>query len=435
VRALLANRDARWYLAGQTLSIVGDNALWLAMAIWVKILTGSSSAAGLVFFAFTAGILLAPVTGLVADRVRRRPLLVAANLAAAALVCALLAARGPGQVWVIYPVMFGYGALNSLITSAQTAFLTVILPSELLGEANSVLQMAQMGLRVITPLLGAGLLAWAGPVPVVLLDAGTFAVAAGTVAVLRVREPAPAPASTHWPEELTAGIRYVGRTPVLRRLLITGVIALLVFGFFETVPFAVVGQGLHRVATFLGVLEAVMGVGALAGGAFAAPAMRWAGERTVVAVGLVGCAVSCLLLIPPWLPAVLVGMGVLGVSIVWINVGALTLIQRRTPTDLLGRVDAALNVALTVPQTASIALGAALIAVVDYRILLVVMAVVVVASAVYLAAEPASGKNASAPMPGVTSPVVASPVVASPVVAGPAPRPETGGHGSGVTRE
>jgi MFS family permease len=253
--------------------------------------------------------------------------------------------------------------------------------------------------------------------------------------VLRVREPAPAPASTHWREELTAGIRYVGRTPVLRRLLITGVIALLVFGFFETVPFAVVGQGLHRVATFLGVLEAVMGVGALAGGAFAAPAMRWAGERTVVAVGLVGCAVSCLLLIPPWLPAVLVGMGVLGVSIVWINVGALTLIQRRTPTDLLGRVDAALNVALTVPQTASIALGAALIAVVDYRILLVVMAVVVVASAVYLAAEPASGKDASAPMPGVTSPVVTSPVVASPVVASPAPRPETGGHGSGVTRE
>jgi hypothetical protein len=56
VRALLAHRDARFYLAGQALSTVGDNALWLAMGIWVKILTGSSSAAGLVFFAFTCGI-------------------------------------------------------------------------------------------------------------------------------------------------------------------------------------------------------------------------------------------------------------------------------------------------------------------------------------------------------------------------------------------
>jgi len=396
VRALLANRDARFYLGGQTLSIVGDNALWLAMGIWVKILTGSNSAAGLVFFAYSAGILLAPVTGLVADRVRRRPLLITANLAAAALVCVLLAARGHGQLWLIYPVMFGYGALGSLITAAQTALLAVMLPADQLGEANSVLQMAAMGLRVISPLLGAGLLAWAGPVPVVLLDAGTFAVAAAAVAALRVREPAPARAATHWRSELTAGIRYIGNTPVLRRLLITGVIALLVFGFFETVPFAVTGQGLRRAPAFLGVLEAVMGGGALVGGAFAAPIMRRASERALAALGLVGCAASCLLLIPPWLPAVLAGMALLGLSIVWIDVGALTLIQRRTPTDLLGRVDAALNVAMSVPQTVSIALGAALIAVVDYRFLLVVMAVVVVLSAVYLIGEPGSG---TAPVP------------------------------------
>jgi MFS family permease len=140
MRRLLADRDARFYLGGQTLSTIGDNALLLAMGIWVKMLTGSSAAAGLVMFALTAGFLLAPVTGLVADRLRRRPLLIAANLAAAALVCALLAVHGPGQVWLIYPVMFGYGALGGLITSAQTALLAVMLPADLLGEANSVLQ-------------------------------------------------------------------------------------------------------------------------------------------------------------------------------------------------------------------------------------------------------------------------------------------------------
>src|SRR5215813_759296 len=281
------------------------------MGIWVKILTGSSSAAGLVFFAYSAGILLAPVTGLVADRVRRRPLLITANLAAAALVCVLLAARGHGQLWLIYPVMFGYGALGSLITAAQTALLAVMLPADQLGEANSVLQMAAMGLRVISPLLGAGLLAWAGPVPVVLLDAGTFVLAAGAVAALRLREPAPAPATTPWRDEVTAGIRYIGRTPALRRLLITGVIALLVFGFFETVPFAVVGQGLHRVPAFLGVLEAVMGVGALTGGALAAAIMRRTSERALVALGLLGSGASCLLLIPSWLAAVMAAMGLL----------------------------------------------------------------------------------------------------------------------------
>jgi hypothetical protein len=59
------------------------------------------------------------VRALVADRVRRRPLLIAANLAAAGVCCLLLA--GGAQVWLIYPIMFGYGALNSMITSALLA--------------------------------------------------------------------------------------------------------------------------------------------------------------------------------------------------------------------------------------------------------------------------------------------------------------------------
>jgi predicted MFS family arabinose efflux permease len=215
-----------------------------------------------------------------------------------------------------------------------------------------------------------------------------------------VREPAPAPAAAHWRAEVTAGIRYVGRTPALRRLLITGVIALLVFGFFETVPFTVVGQGLHRAPAFLGVLEAVMGVGALLAGAFAAFVMRRTGERALVALALLAAAVSCLLLIPSWLPMVMAAMGLLGLCIVWVNVGALTLIQRRTPADLLGRVDAALTIAITVPQTASIALGAALVAVVDYRFLLAVMAAVIVISVVYLIGGPdAVAPAGAAPVP------------------------------------
>ena len=57
-------------------------------------------------------------------RIGRRPLLIAANLGGAGLVCVLLLVSGRGQVWLIYAVMFGYGAANGLITAAQTALLT-----------------------------------------------------------------------------------------------------------------------------------------------------------------------------------------------------------------------------------------------------------------------------------------------------------------------
>jgi MFS family permease len=403
VRRLLAHRDARIYIAGQSLSVIGDSALWLAMGIWVKILTGSNSAAGLTFFAFICGCLTAPASGLIVDRLRRRPLLIAANLTTAGLVCLLLAVSGRGQVWLIYLVMFGYGAANTLITSAQTALLPALVPPRLLGEANSALQTASQGLRLISPLLGAGLLAWAGARPVILLDAATFVVAAGSVLALRLREPRPGRAAARWRFEFSAGLRYVVVSPALRQPLIACVIAATVFGFFETVPFAVVAQGLHRSPEFLGVLTSLQGVGGLAGGVLAAPAMRRTSERALIASSLAACAGAALLLMTAWLPLVLVASAAIGLCIVWINVGAITLIQRHTPAALIGRVDATLSFAITVPQAASIALGAALIAAVSYRVLLLAMAAVIGVSALYLAGrrEPAprpSGQPAGDPL-------------------------------------
>lgn len=111
-------------------------------------------------------------------------------------------------------------------------------------------------------------------------------------------------------------------------------------------------------------------------------------ERTVIAGGLLTIAAGCLLLAVNLLPVVVAGCVLLGLSLVWINVGAMTLVQRRTPGGLIGRVDAALNFGATVPQALSIALGAALIAFVNYHLLLVVMAVVIGAAVVYLVAEP-----------------------------------------------
>jgi MFS family permease len=398
MRRLFGHRDARIYIAGQSFSVIGDSALWLAMGIWVKILTGSNSAAGLTFFAFICGCMTAPLSGVVVDRLRRRPLLIAANLSGAALVCLLLLVHGRGQVWLIYAVMFGYGAANGLITAGQTALLTQLVPGNLLGEANSALQTVSQGLRLITPLIGAGLLAWAGARPVILLDAGTFAIAAAAVFALRLREPRPGRPAAHWRAEFTAGIRHVADTRALRRPLIACLIAVSAFGFFETVPFAVVGQGLHRSPEFLGVLNSLQGAGALIGGALAARVMRRTSERALMAGGLAACAASTLLLTTGSLPLVLVAMAGIGLCVVWINVGAVTLIQRRTPGPLLGRVDAALEFAIVVPQAASIALGAALIAAVNYRILLLAMAAVIGFSAVYLAArrEPDDRNAASA---------------------------------------
>ena len=128
----------------------------------------------------------------------------------------------------------------------------------------------------------------------------------------------------------------------------------------------------------------MQGVGAVAGGLSSAPVARRIGEGPLCGFGLVLLAIGSGLFMLPDIPGVFAGAIVLGASLPWLIVGFMTLLQRRTPIELQGRVSAAADTLTSLPQTASIAVGASLLGVVDYRLLLAVVAVVVTAAGVYL---------------------------------------------------
>ena len=81
MKTLLRRRDVRLLLAGQALSMFGDWMMIIVLGIWMKVLTGSNSAAGLVFFVFAAASMLSPLGGLVVDRLPKRPLMTGTHLA------------------------------------------------------------------------------------------------------------------------------------------------------------------------------------------------------------------------------------------------------------------------------------------------------------------------------------------------------------------
>jgi MFS family permease len=388
MRKLLAHRDARIYLTGQMFSLFGDSSLWLAMGIWVKTLTGSNAQAGLVFFFFTAPSLLAPAFGLLADRVRRRPLLLAANIFTAVAVLALLAVRGPGQVWLIDAVMCAYGISYMVLGPAQSALLTVMVPAELLPDANGALRTAQELLRLFGPLAGAGLFVAVGGHVIAVVDAATFAFPVASLLLLRVREPAPLPVTGRWAAQLTAGVRHIWRTIELRHVVVAGACMTAVFGFGETITYAIAGSGLHRPAAFVGVLAAVQGAGAVAGGLSAATLARRLGEVRLIGIAMLMAAAGAALQIPPVLAVVLTGDVIFGASIPCVVVGLITLTQRLTPSDLQGRVYSAVETVITTPQTLSIALGAGLITVAGYQTLLAAMAGTITLAAAYLLTRP-----------------------------------------------
>lgn len=384
MKGLLARKDVRLLLAGQSLSMFGDWMMIIVLGIWMKTLTGSSSAAGLVFFVFALASLAAPLGGLVVDRLPKRRLMIVTHVALAGVMCLLLFVHDRGDVWLLYAVTALYGLGGDIFGAARSAMLKSMLPDELLGDANGALQSVREGLRLVAPLAGAGIYAAFGGPVVALVDAGTFLASAATLVALRFREPPPAPKEHRFLRELSAGLTHIARTPVLRQLSIGVGAALLAIGFDETLIFAVNSESLHRPPSFIGVLMSFQGVGAVVGGLTASRLLKRVGDVRLAGIGIFVFGAADGFLLVPHVGAIAGAAAGAGVGLVWAVVAIATAYQRRSPSHLQGRVSAAANMLFSVPQTISIALGAALITLIDYRVEIVIMTAAVLLAATYL---------------------------------------------------
>ncbi|GAA3127048.1 MFS transporter [Streptosporangium carneum] len=387
----LADPRFRRLLAGHSLSSFGDSALYLSLGIWAKDLTGENSAAGVVFLFLSIPVFFTPFAGHLVDRLRRRPLLIVVNTVAGLGVLALLGVRSEADLWIVYAVAFGYGVAFALLRPAQIGLVKLILPGEDLAGANAAIRTIGEGTRLLSPLAGAAVYTAIGGHALAVIDALTFAVAVVVLLTLRVEEPAPTPPQEREPfrREIMAGARQIARTPLAALTTAAVAASFAVIGLLDTVDFAVIEFGLGLPTSFFGVLMSVQGAGGICGGLTVAGMIRRYGEARTVSAGLLLGAVGTALLAASSLPVVIAGFALIGCGVPWLVVGYTTAWQRSTPQEVLGRVAAAADLSMIGPQTISIALGAALIAAVDYRVLLAVCcAVLTLSGAVLLRRAP-----------------------------------------------
>lgn len=374
----------RRLFAGLSTSMFGDAVMLLVLSMWVKQLTGSNGAAGFTFFWMVVPALFAPAYGLLIDRFRRKPLLVWGNLASAVAVLPLLLVRGADDVWIVYTVAFLYGISFVVLPAALNGLLKELVPEGLLVDANSSLQTVKEGYRLIGPLVGAGLFGWLGGGAVAVVDAVSFVVGAAVIASIRLREDAPARSTEHWRAEMAGGIRHLVQEHYLKHVLVAFAMTLLVLGYLEASIYALL-DFYGKPVTFVGVLVSIQGVGAIAGGLTSSWWVRRLGEPTVVAVGLalLGGSAAAIALTST-LGVVMGAMVGAGYSLPMTFVAFMTLMQRRTPQRLMGRVSAAVETLMGVPQAISLAVGAGLVAVLDFHLIIGIVAVVTGVGALYL---------------------------------------------------
>lgn len=400
---VLRDRNAGLYLTGVVVSGFGSSALWLASGVWVKDLTGSNGLAALCLLAMWAPTLAGPLLGTLADRVRRKPLLIATNLLPAALLLTLLSVGSPGRLWLIYTVLFLYGAAGVVQDAAESALVAATVDRSLLGDFNGLRMTANEGMKLVAPLAGAGLYTVYGGPAVALLDAVTFVLAAGVCALLRVREDEAAVPTAGWWARTAEGTRFLWTHARLRRLVLAAGTTMLCAGLSGALLYAVV-DGLGHAPAYAGVLYAVQGAGSVALGLASGPALRRLGGRRFAAAGiaLTACAVAARAV--PSDPVALACSAASGVGLPCVLIAAMTAVQRETPGALLGRTAATAGTLMFTPNVVGLAAGAALVELVDYRLLLAACGVALLVTAGRLAQSPASASRTSDRSPSDASP-------------------------------
>ncbi|MEV4823396.1 MFS transporter [Micromonospora sp. NPDC049274] len=351
-------RNAVLLVAISVLSGFGSSAMALVSGIWILDLTGSTALAALAGLCVYAPVLAGPWLGGLLDRTPRRPLVIAVNLLLATALLTLLAVRGPGQTWLVFAVSCAYGVSYVLIDAGETALLPSALSPTDLGDVNGWRSSAQEGMKLVAPVVGAGLYAWHGGHAVAVLSAAMPLVVAVLYLAVRLNR-IPFERSTQRRQGPRAGAAVLSGQLTTRVPLVLAAVSIAMSGFTTAAVYAIVITDLRLPSTFLGVLASAQGAGSILGGLIVGRLLARRGPAAVAVAGAVLFAVGCVARCLPWWPATVAGAAIAGVGLPWTLVAAVTAVQTHTPPALLGRVAATANTVMFGPLVLTIPLGAA----------------------------------------------------------------------------
>jgi MFS family permease len=341
---------------GQTVSELGSVVTRTAVPLVALLVLGAGpyEMALIVVSASLAVLLVGFFAGAWVDRLRRRPLLILADILRAALLFSIPVAYFAGVLRMeqLYVVVFLEGCLGSFFDAAYPAYVPSLIGVDRVVEGNSKLATSSSLAEIGGPGLAGGLVQLVGAPFAMLVDAISFVVSAISLLLIRAPEPARPPRTDVTPigREILEGLGVLLRHAVLLPLTLRSVIAHVAGSFYGVLYVIFLVEDLHLDPLALGVVISAGGAGSLVGSFFASRAIR----RFGIGPALIWCAAGAsavgvltplaggpvvLAFLMVFLPQ-LIGDGLQTIE----GVAELSLIQGVVPDRLLGRVSASLEV-------------------------------------------------------------------------------------------
>jgi MFS family permease len=302
-----------------------------------------------------AGLVFGLVAGAWVDRLRRRPILIWADLGRALILASIPIAFLLNALTLVQLVVvaFATAVLSTFFDVADHAYLPTVVSRRRLVDANSALTATSSVAEFSAFGLGGFLIqAFTAPIAI-FIDAVSFVVSAILLATIRKPEPAPTPHADREPvlREIRDGIHILARSPLLRALALSHGGTHILWGIFGTSYLIYANQELHLDPATIGVIAAIGGIGSLAGSALAPIMVRRFGVGQSILLGIVGfIAGNALIPLAPATGAVvgislgalfLIGQQLLGDSLATVfEVTETSLMQASVSDRVLGRVNA-----------------------------------------------------------------------------------------------
>ncbi len=338
--------------AADAVSETGSQVTLLALPLLAALaLNATPAEMGFLMAAGTApNLIFGLIAGVWIDRVRRRRLMIVADIARMMLLLTIPVAwiLGAVRIELLYVVTFLGGSLKVVFDVAYMSYLPELIGRENLLEGNSKLQSTASLAQVLGPGLAGVLVGAFGAAYAILIDAFSFLVSALSLGRIRTPEREPATPMEHPPILLgiRQGFRLALGNAILRALMLSASTTTFFGYIFLAVYVLYMVNVLGLSAGVVGLVFGLGGLGALIGSMIAAPIARRIGVGPAVIVGQVmfavcGAPIPLAVLVPSVaLPMVLAAEFSQWMMLLVAEVNAMSLRQAITPDRYLGRINA-----------------------------------------------------------------------------------------------
>ncbi|MEP7290231.1 MAG: MFS transporter, partial [Chloroflexota bacterium] len=338
--------------AGQTVSEFGSHITGAGIPL-IAVITLAASPAQMGILTAVASVpvlIFGLFAGVWVDRLRRRPILIAADLFRVALLLTIPAAALSGHLSIelLYLVIALMGVLGLVFRTAYHAYLPSLVEREQIVAANSRLSTSDSLAEIGGPALAGVLIQVISAPLAIIFDALTFIFSATAFSLIRKPEPKPSPRAEgrSMRHEIAEGVRVVAHDPVLRALAMGLGLRSFFGSFIGTLYFLYGIRDLGLTPSMVGISIAAGGIGALAGALLASRVQKRFGlGRTLVVALLVSGLFNLLIPLAGGSPALAAGLLIIGqiigdAAMMVYGINSLSLVQIITPDRLLGRTNA-----------------------------------------------------------------------------------------------